>query len=159
MKRNSRTGSRLFFIEFLIVLFFFLIISTVCLRLFARAHTITQRSDALSHAQTVASSVAAVIESGNTVSFSAEGVVSGILENAAAFFPDASVTEDEFFITYDQNFDPCPSEKAFYTMTVELESTDREISADIVVQNYDHSVLYELPLSFYIPMTREEALQ
>lgn len=153
MKRNSRTGSRLFFIEFLIVLFFFLIISTVCLRLFTRAHTITQRSDALSHAQTVASSVAAVIESGST------DVVSGILENATAFFPDASVTEDGFFITYDQYFDPCPAEKAFYTLTLTLESTDREISADIVVQNYDHSVLYELPVFFYIPMTREEALQ
>ena len=33
MKRNDRAGSHLFFIEFIIVLFFFLIVSTVCLRL------------------------------------------------------------------------------------------------------------------------------
>lgn len=148
MKRNPKTGSHLFFIEFLIVLFFFLIISTVCLRLFARAHTITQRSEALSHAQTTASSVAAVIESGNILP-----------ENAASFFPDASVTGDGFFVTYDQHFNPCPAEKASYALIVTMRQADQELCADIVVQNYDHSVLYELSVSFHIPMTRKEALQ
>ncbi len=62
MKRSKRTGSHLFFIEFIIVLFFFLIVSTVCLRLFAQAHGITQRADALSHAQAAAASVAAAVE-------------------------------------------------------------------------------------------------
>ena len=60
MKKNSGKGSRLFLIEFLIVLFFFLIISTVCLQLFVKAHLITRRSEALSHAQAAAASVAAL---------------------------------------------------------------------------------------------------
>lgn len=66
MNKDNRTGSRLFFIEFLIVLFFFLIVSTVCLRLFARAHMITQRADALSHAQAAAASAAAAVEAAVT---------------------------------------------------------------------------------------------
>ena len=48
MKKQNRTGSRLFFIEFLIVLFFFLIVSAVCLKLFAHAHQITERAEAFS---------------------------------------------------------------------------------------------------------------
>lgn len=192
MKRNSRTGSRLFFIEFLIVLFFFLIISTVCLKLFARAHSITQYSEALSHAQTAAASVAAVIETGKeapsetaddiTAGFEsdapsavtddaaaeagkeapsevADDVVTGLVENAASYFSDASVTEDGFFITYDQEFNPCQAEKAFYTLTVTMKPEDRKISADIVIETYDHSVLYELPVSFSVPLTRGEVLQ
>ncbi len=208
MKRNSRTGSRLFFIEFLIVLFFFLIISTVCLRLFAQAHSVTQHSEALSHAQVLASSVAAVIEEGkdaapiaaddemaglvegaatitsdNAVSglvesaatiaadneaaglvesaatITSDNAVTGLVENAASYFPDASVTENGFFITYDQNFNPCPAKKAFYTLAVTMKLEDRKISADIVIEAYDHSVLYKLPVSFSVPLTRGEVLQ
>lgn len=148
MKQNSKTGSRLFFIEFLIVLFFFLIISTVCLRLFVRAHTITQRSEALSRAQAAAASVASVIEAGNALP-----------KSAAAFFPDASVTETGFVLSYDSDFQPCPKEKAFYTLLVTITSEKREVSADITVQDCDHRILYELPVSFHLSLTRKEALQ
>lgn len=160
MKRNSRTGSRLFFIEFLIVLFFFLIISTVCLRLFAQAHSVTQHSEALSHAQVLASSVAAVIEEGKDAApIAADDEMAGLVESAVSYFPDASVTENGFFITYDQNFNPCPAKKAFYTLAVTMKLVDRKISADIVIETYDHSVLYKLPVSFSVPLTRGEVLQ
>lgn len=63
MKKNSRTGSRLFFLEFLIVIFFFLIISTICLKLFASARMLTQNAAALSRAQQISSSIAELFES------------------------------------------------------------------------------------------------
>lgn len=44
---SNHSGTRLFFIEFLIVLFFFLIISTVCLRLFVQSHSMTKRTEEL----------------------------------------------------------------------------------------------------------------
>ena len=103
MKKNSGKGSRLFLIEFLIVLFFFLIISTVCLQLFVKAHLITRRSEALSHAQAAAASVAALIESGYNTP-----------EKAASYFPEASIESDGFSITYDSDFRTCTSEKAAY---------------------------------------------
>lgn len=148
MKQNSRTGSRLFFIEFLIVLFFFFIISTVCLRLFARAHTVTQHSEALSHAQTTAASVAAVLESGHVQP-----------EDAAAFFDGASVSGDGFFITYDGEFQPCAADRARYALNVSIKTDGQELSAAITVENSDHSLLYELPVSLHLPLAREEALQ
>ena len=148
MNRNSRTGSRLFFIEFLIVLFFFLIISTVCLRLFVKSHTITQHSEALSHAQAIADSVASVIEQGAITP-----------TEAASFFPDASVTSDGFFITYDHDFLPCAAEHASYALTVVMEQEDHTLRAEIQMEDRKHELIYQLPVSFHLALTRKEALQ
>ena len=148
MKKNSGKGSRLFLIEFLIVLFFFLIISTVCLQLFVKAHLITRRSEALSHAQAAAASVAALIESGYNTP-----------EKAASYFPEASIESDGFSITYDSDFHTCTSEKAAYTLKVLMTENGQEVLSDITVTEKDHSVLYELSVSFHRPFTRKEALQ
>ncbi len=149
MKKNARTGSRLFFIEFLIVLFFFLIISTVCLRLFAKAHLITQRADALSHAQAAAASVAAAVEAGNITP-----------EDAAAVFSDAVVTGDGFTLAYDEAFKPCAAEHAAYTLTLTLNREGQNISSGIVVSRAGQAQapLYELSAKFHIPLTGEEAM-
>ena len=61
---SNHSGTRLFFIEFLIVLFFFLIISTVCLRLFVQSHSMTKRTEELFQAQEAAASVAELLEAG-----------------------------------------------------------------------------------------------
>ena len=148
MEKNPGKGSHLFFIEFLIVLFFFLIISTVCLRVFAKAHMITQRSEALSHAQTASSSVAALIGSGYDTP-----------EKAAAYFPGASVEADGFSVAYDSDFNICTSEKAVYTLRVLMTESEKEILSDITVTEKGHSVLYGLSVSFHRPLTRKEALQ
>ncbi len=123
MKKNNRTGSRLFFIEFLIVLFFFLIVSTVCLRMFARAHTITRRADALSHAQAAASSAAAVFEN---ICTDPDGVTGGsdaqaILDLAAGLLPGAEVYTDGLCIFYDSEFQPCAIEEAAYALTAAVQ--------------------------------------
>ena len=61
---SNHSGTRLFFIEFLIVLFFFLIISTVCLRLFVQSHSMTKHTEELFQAQEAAASVAELLEAG-----------------------------------------------------------------------------------------------
>lgn len=64
---SNHSGTRLFFIEFLIVLFFFLIISTVCLRLFVQSHSMTKYTEELFQAQEAAASVAELLEAGVTL--------------------------------------------------------------------------------------------
>lgn len=142
MKKNTRTGSRLFFIEFLIVLFFFLIVSTVCLRLFSRAHVITQRADDLSHAQTAAASVAAAIEDAVAIPGNpdepAGAAVSGItaiLDKAAVFLPEAEVSQDRLILSYDDKFQPCGSRESAYTLTATITQDDG--SRDNSSQNRD----------------------
>ena len=61
---SNHSGTRLFFIEFLIVLFFFLIISTVCLRLFVQSHSMTKHTEELFQAQEAAASVAELLKAG-----------------------------------------------------------------------------------------------
>lgn len=182
MKRTSRTGSRLFFIEFMIVLFFFLIVSTVCLRLFARAHVITRNADMLSHAQAAASSVAAAAEDaiaeGTTApaeKTTAEGTTApaqdpGVEETAIAgsretvlpriaeAFPDSKITEGKLVITYDQNFRPCGQADAEYTLTASSTLRQREETLDITVTDRKKKEVYRLSVTYHHPLTRREAL-
>lgn len=187
MKKNNRTGSRLFFIEFLIVLFFFLIVSTVCLRMFARAHTITRRADALSHAQAAASSAAAVFEN---ICTDPDGATGGsdaqaILDLAAGLLPGAEVYTDGLCIFYDGEFQPCAIEEAAYALTASVQPgetiytltdaaqpeettqapTDtsrpgtQETGVSIEVRDSSQTLIYELSASFHRPLTGKEALQ
>lgn len=147
MSRKTRTGSRLFFIEFLIVLFFFLIVSTVCLKLFTRAHLITQRANALSHAQAAAASVAAAIEG-----------TDGTPESVAAFFPEANVSSDKIMISYDRDFVPCSSDDASYFLTASLDTVNQEKASVISILDRSQNIVYELSVCFHEPLTRKEAL-
>jgi hypothetical protein len=148
MNRNHRSGSRLFFIEFLIVLFFFLIISTVCLRLFFQAHQITVRANARSGAQAAASSVAAAISSGD-----------GSVQDITDFFPGATAEDDTAWLFFDKDFQMIEdAASASYLMTVNFPS-GAEKTAQITVSDYFHETLYELSVSFHQPLTRKEALQ
>ncbi len=174
MKNQNAGRSRLFFIEFLIVLFFFLIVSTVCLRLFVKAHRITQDANALAHAQSAAASVAEALSAGE-----------GTQEEVAGYFPDAiadhmaaendsgdasvdpgladgdSTVEDAYTLTllYDRQFVSCDSqEQAYYTLTAAVTLRGNEKSADISVCDAGQKELYSLSVSFHTPLTREEAM-
>lgn len=152
MRRANRSGPRLFFIEFLIVLFFFLIISTVCLRLFAGARQITQKAGALSDAQTFAAAVAEAIEAGDGSAMSLQSV-----------FPDgqdASGTESStvFCLYFDQDFHSCAEKRASYTLTAVIAVENRWKTGAVTVAAKDGTTVYELPFSFYRISTREEAL-
>lgn len=156
--QHTDRKSRLFFIEFLIVLFFFLIVSTICLKLFACAHSVTDRADALSHAQAAAASAAELLS-----------VSDGSVEEMAAYFPEASVLENTLVMNYDREFQPCPESDSHYTMTITLSSDDKETAtkmidpvteknADIVILD-NTEILYSLSVSYHTPLTREEVLQ
>lgn len=164
MKNHNFGKSRLFFIEFLIVLFFFLIISTVCLKLFASAHQITLRADALSHAQTAAVSVAESLKAIDTAS-KPDNKISEFL---TAVFPEAEIlsspddlsagTAAAFRLTYDRNFAFCEPEQAYYTLDCELHTMDHEKEASIIIRDRKQNTVYELSVSFHEPLTRREVL-
>lgn len=175
MKKNPRMGSRLFFIEFLIVIFFFLIISTVCLRLFAAAHLTTRKASALSHAQQMASSIAELVEGSVTradelpqyfpdsvYETSPDSVPSETASTSAdsestAASADASSTTSVAFY-YDRDFTPCSDGSAFYTVTAVLTISGSQKQVSIVTKDADGTVIYELPVSFHVPTTKKETI-
>ena len=148
-KRRSQSGFGLFFIEFIIALFFFLLVSTICIRVFVSAHQVTQKAEALSHAQAISASLAEAIEGSD-----------GHGESLLVFFPNAFLSEDEstLILTFRQDFTECKPEEAFYTLAADLSSSGRRKTADITVKDRDQKLIYQLPVSFYRPLTREEVL-
>lgn len=170
MHHKNRT-SRLFFIEFLIVLFFFLIVSTLCLRLFIYARQITDKAAALSHAQAEAASVAEIISASD-----------GSMEDLLLHYPGAASSDDTLTQTFDRDFVPCTPEEGYYTMTVFLYSSGTatdgmtmnmarpgvpqtrildpvtEKNADIHITGRNQEELYTLSIAFHEPLTREEVL-
>lgn len=146
-KKQPQSGSSLFFIEFIIVLFFFLIVSTICIRVFVHAHQMTQKAEAVSHAQALSSSFAEAIEGTDASQ-----------EALLTLYPNASFSNDHISLSFHEDFSECTSGKAFYTLTVTLELSDRRKTADITVTDRDQNLIYELPVSFYRPLTKEEAL-
>lgn len=147
MRKKYRTGPNLFFIEFIIALFFFLIVSTICIRVFVHAHLTTQNAEALSFAQTVSSSVAEAVEA------------SGGDEQALSdFFPQMRKEDSCFLISYDKNFQVCEPENAFYTLTFQTEQEGQMNKADISVTDNRQHLIYRLFVQFCRPLTREEVL-
>ena len=175
MKKNARTGSRLFFIEFLIVIFFFLIISTVCLRLFVAARLTSQKASALSHAQQISSSIAELVECGVTRTdelpeYFPDDVYEAAPDSAAeetaatsdgsestAASADASATTSVAFY-YDREFTPCSKSSAFYTVTASLTLSGSQKQVTIVTKDADGTVIYELPVTCHMPATKKETV-
>ena len=147
MRKKYRTGPNLFFIEFIIALFFFLIVSTICVRVFVHAHLTTRDAEALSYAQTLASSIAETLEE--------SGADKQALLHA---FPQMREENSCFLLSYDREFQTCEPEKAFYTLTLRPEQDDHLIKADISVADKRGQLIYELSVQFHRPLTREEVL-
>ena len=138
MKKQNRTGSRLFFIEFLIVLFFFLIVSAACLKLFAHAHQITQQAEALSQGQAFAASVVEVLEA----------------EAAAEF----KIETDRLVLSYDRTFEICEPENDYYTAVVSVETESEFPAVTIRITDPADEILYELSVQLHLPLTYKEVL-
>ena len=147
MRKKYRTGPNLFFIEFIIALFFFLIVSTICVRVFVHAYLETLDAEALSYAQTVASSVAEAVEESG-----------GDEQTLLGLFPQMQKKDACFFLVYDRNFQTCEPEDAFYTLTLRPEQEGQTNSADISVTDGRQQLVYELSVRFHRPLTREEVL-
>lgn len=133
MKKHSNGNSHLFFIEFLIVLFFFFIISTVCLKLFVHAFSITKSADTLSHAQSMAASAAELLLSGADS------------ETASSCLSDLFPEEDYILTITETNPDTANDESFVQTYSIS-------------VFDPDHHLIYELPLTLNTPIDRNTAL-
>ncbi|MCD7834835.1 MAG: hypothetical protein LUH00_12745 [Lachnospiraceae bacterium] len=160
MKKQASDKSRLFFIEFLIVLFFFLIIGTVCLRVFAAAHSATRDADALAYAQSTAASIAEVLEAGESIEeyFPEAILISEESNHSDEGTEDGSVRKAVYEITWDSDFQACDADDAFYTLSLKLTTENHNQTARITVIDRAGDTLYELSAAFHLPLTREEAL-
>lgn len=148
---SNHSGTRLFFIEFLIVLFFFLIISTVCLQLFVQSHTMTRHSEELFQAQETAASVAELLEAGGDST-------KVLLASYPEAVLDPSDTDPVITIYFDQDFHSCGQKNGSYSLTVPLIVDNHEESATLSFCKSSGEVIYTLDVSFHRPLTKREVI-
>lgn len=146
MHQKKGSKSSLLLIELIIVLFFFLLISLVCIQVFSRTHTLSRSSRELSHAQTLVSSAAEVLE-----------VSDGSLQDYQLYFPEIRQEGDSFILFYDRDFKPCPSEEAVYTLKIEPTYNETQKQGTISFCKSE-TVLYSLDVRFHIPLKAKEAI-
>lgn len=134
MYKKNTSGSRLFLIEFLIVLFFFLIVSTICLNLFVHAHKITTDSENLSRAQTLAASAAELLLAGCDID------------------ETISICQKQAENTYTGN---AAGSDALCIQITEVSDSGSETNAHLkqylinICQTSEEQILYQLPLSVH----------
>ena len=146
MKRKKQAGSSLFLMELILVLFFFLLTSAVCIQVFAKAYSISHSSLEFSHAQSLCASAAEVFSG-------TDGSPEAFLEK----FPDGKITVQGFQRFFDKDFGSCEEAKAVYTLIVEQQTKTND-TRNAVIRFLSETEIYSLTVRHHIPQTvRKEA--
>lgn len=144
MNQTGKSRSSLFLIELILAVLFFSLGSSICIRAFSQAATVSRSSADLSFASSQVSSAASVIR------YCEDPKVS-----ASKFFPKAAPTENGFVVWYDANRKACEQEGAAYIMTVQVSVTDGFCNGQINMTDEDGNELYALEI--YYPTVPEGA--
>lgn len=102
MRERSRNGSKLFLTELMIAIFFFSVITAVCIQLFADAHVMSKRSRELTQAVNIASNVAEYYSVWNWEQDSWDEI-----------FPEGKWSDDTWQIIYDEQWKPIEGEGSY----------------------------------------------
>ena len=163
MKKQHSGNSRLFFIEFLIVLFFFLIISTVCLKMFVKAHQITQHAEDLSHTQTLAASAAELLLAGYDMQ-EVQEICEAKFECIIDDFSEQEKSETYRLQIAESDETPALAQTQDLSETQDSSETQTPLGF-ASVRNYcisicksDAEPIYELTITVHTPLTQEEVL-
>ena len=140
MSAKKGTRSSLLLIELIITLFFFLLISMVCMQIFAKTYSITRSSRELNQAQTLTSGAAEVLE-----------YAGSSFDHWQNFFPEIESDHNTFRLYYDQNFTLCDSKEALYTLDIEFFPGE---TGSITFSKGDE-LIYSLQVRYHIPRRLE----
>lgn len=154
--RISRSG--LLLTETLIAILFFSIASAVCLQLFGKTHSISQRSHLLELAITQSGSVADLLNA----SPPPEGNIEAICSLLDDYYPQVGTEENAALLYYDRNFDPCEKDEACYFLAIHPSDTDMLIDYSLEMylmesESTDSEPVYRLNVSIYSPYEKSAA--
>ncbi|HOO28467.1 MAG TPA: hypothetical protein PLU43_08375 [Lachnospiraceae bacterium] len=141
MNKQPKSKTSLFLMELIITILFFSIAGAVCMQLFVKAHTISEKTKELNHAVTAAQGFAEVMRG-----------TDGSIESILAVYPDAIQGSDTFFeVFYDQDFQPCEPENAVYVSDITLLPNGAIQNMEIrIVKLSDYEEIYSLNATKYM---------
>lgn len=143
MKKYRPQKSSLFLLEIMLNLFFFIILVTVCLQLFLKAHQLSKNTTLLHRAVTVCTSIAEVCQSNL-----------GETDILQTIYPEALILNDTLLIFFDSNFTACSEFESIYRVFLFENRDDNTITIRFLRKN-DTNIIYELKASSYLPLNLE----
>lgn len=144
---TRKKRSNLFLLELMIAVFFFSIISAVCVQLFSEAYSLSKKSTDLTKAVNLAGNLAEGIQSWD-----------GSIEQWEKLFPGGNWQEDQWQIVYDAEWQPilaqkeqAPAEESALRqgcnlLQIQLETEDSTTAYIMVSKVETGEVIYELEI-------------
>lgn len=144
----KHSKAALFLMELIIALLFFALASTVCIRLFTKAHLLSRQAVNENHAVIHAQNLAEAF-------LSTEGDFAQI----ETLFPNAFTDDasNHLFLLFDENWEACNLADAHFQASLILHPEEAGlIAADIAVAPYTdpNNTIYTLTITHHIPERR-----
>lgn len=139
MIRNNYSKSQIFLLEFIIVVLFFAICSTICISVFMKADTISKDSSRDVNALVIAQNAAECFKASESA-------------DPEEYYDFDEIQEGRYIAYYDGKFDSTTKEKAEYVLKIELDEIDAGIiSAEIsIFEINEKTAFYKLNVDKYI---------
>lgn len=144
MNKYRHPKSSLFLMEIMINILFFVLLTTICLQLFFKAHTLSENTTVLHRAVSACTSIAEVYQSNSD----GEEVILTI-------YPDAIALKKTLLIYYDKQFLPCKETESAYRAVLIDDESQHTVDISFYAQD-EAEPLYVLSVSSYLPQTLNE---
>ena len=120
MKHSSNNRSSLFLLEIVIAILFFAIVSAVCLRAFAKSHTLSQQASDTDHAISNMENVAELLKSVDSEDLEDWDKITKTLQTV---YPELSTQYRIWDIYFDSDWKDCSASDAVYQITITDKTT------------------------------------
>ena len=151
MNRTTNNRSGLFLLEIMIAILFFAMVSAVCLRSFAKAHTLSQEASDINQAMSHMENVAELLKSADSAVLDDSDQTTTLLNTEYAL---VSMNQKQYVLYFDKDWQNCSKDDAFYVISIEddTKSTENTHIRNYTIASYtvsDNSLIEQLPLTLY----------
>ncbi len=144
MNKYRPVKSSIFLLEIMLNILFFAIVATICVQLFFKAHTLSQKAQTLHHAVTTCASIAEIYQSEQNGK-----------EMVLSFFPNAIELDSTILFYFDKNYVPCNEIDSSYRAVLEYENFNHTAKISFF-QKGSTEEIYSFTFSSYVPQTPNE---
>lgn len=151
MNRTSNNRSGLFLLEIMIAILFFAMVSAVCLRSFARAHTLSQEASDMNQAMSHMENVAELLKSADSSVLDDTEQTIKLLNTE---YDLVLMNQKQYMLYFNRDWENCSIDDASYVISIEhdTKSTENAHIRNYTITSYtfsDNSLIEQLPLTLY----------
>lgn len=139
---NRARPSSLFLMEIIFSILFFALASSVCVQIFAKAHTMSQDARNLNFAVIECSSAAEMLAESDSKADAVQ-LISG-------YYSHAETENGLITVFFDDSFAECTEKDSTYVLTCSFSESGQMLNADIAVDTASGDEIYSLKTGHYM---------